>query len=62
MADDEIIRAVRDFLDSLTCTPNDELCALCGTLKKFAWSTFYYDGDSWDIALPFCDCQALRNS
>ena len=60
MADD-LPRDVRDLLDTLADTREDGLCAKCGAAMKYVWGTFYYDGDSWEIALPFCNCRLVRN-
>ena len=54
-------RDVRDLLDTLADTREDGLCAKCGAAMKYVWGTFYYDGDSWEIALPLCNCRLVRN-
>jgi hypothetical protein len=55
-------RDVRDLLDTLADTREDGLCAKCGAAMKYVWGIFfYYDGDSWEIALPFCNCRLVRN-
>jgi hypothetical protein len=60
MATTELIHSIKDLLDTAAIA-GKEPCPTCGVTMKYKGATFFYEGETWEIPLPFCpDCQPSR--
>jgi hypothetical protein len=56
---EELREAIVDFLNSAatefaTACTKTVVCDECGAAKENRMSTFFYDGQTWEILLPIC--------
>lgn len=52
--DDDLRGSIVDFLTSNSRAGEPLPCPKCGSARHSQTTTFFYDGQRWDVLLPVC--------